>query len=47
VVEGRDGDRYRGVLDNDPPCASDLSSGAVVAFEPRHVIQIYGVSPES
>jgi uncharacterized protein YegJ (DUF2314 family) len=41
VVEGRDGAGYRGVLDNDPYCTSDLISGAVVVFEPRHVIQIY------
>ena len=42
IVEGRDGDGYRGVLDNDPYCTSDLRNGAVIEFEPRHVIQIYG-----
>jgi hypothetical protein len=41
VVEARDGNGYRGLLDNDPYCTSDLTSGAVVDFEPRHVIQIY------
>jgi uncharacterized protein YegJ (DUF2314 family) len=41
VVEARDGDGYRGALDNDPYCTKDLSSGAAVMFEPRHVIQIY------
>ena len=41
IVEGRDGDRYHGILDNDPYCTRDLVSGAAVMFEPRHVIQIY------
>jgi hypothetical protein len=41
VVGGREGDRYRGALDNDPYCTRDLISGASVDFEPRHVIQIY------
>jgi hypothetical protein len=41
VVDGGDGDRYRGALDNDPYCTRDLVNGAVVEFEPRHVIQIY------
>ena len=41
IVDGRDGGRYRGRLDNDPYCTSDLVSGAAVEFEPRHVIQIY------
>ena len=41
IVKGRDANRYRGVLDNDPYCTRDLVNGAVVEFEPRHVIQIY------
>ena len=41
IVRGRDGGRYRGELDNNPYCTSDLVSGAIVEFEPRHVIQIY------
>jgi len=41
IVEGRDGDRYHGILDNDPYCTRDLVSGAAVMFERRHVIQIY------
>jgi hypothetical protein len=41
VVEGCDGVGYRGVPDNDPCCTNDLINGAVVMFEPRHVIQIY------
>jgi len=41
IVQGRDGNGYRGVLDNDPYCTRDLVSGAIVEFEPRHVIQIY------
>jgi hypothetical protein len=41
IVRGRDGVRYRGELDNNPYCTNDLVSGAIVEFEPRHVIQIY------
>jgi uncharacterized protein YegJ (DUF2314 family) len=41
IVQRREGDRYHGVLDNDPYCTRDLVSGAEVVFEPRHVIQIY------
>ena len=41
IVEERDAGTYRGRLDNDPYCTSDLNSGAAVEFEPRHVIQIY------
>ena len=41
IVEECDGDRCRGVLDNDPYCTRDLVNGALVVFEPRHVIQIY------
>jgi uncharacterized protein YegJ (DUF2314 family) len=41
IVQRRDGDRYQGVLDNDPYCTRDLRNGAPVVFEPRHVIQIY------
>ena len=36
-----DGRTYRGELDNDPYCTSELKGGDPVAFEPRHVIQIY------
>jgi hypothetical protein len=41
IVNSREDDRYLGTLDNDPYCTKDLVSGALVAFEPRHVIQIY------
>jgi uncharacterized protein YegJ (DUF2314 family) len=33
--------RYIGILDNDPYCTNELSAGAVVEFEPKHVIQIH------
>ena len=32
---------YIGELDNDPYCTTELCAGAVVFFEPRHVIDIY------
>jgi hypothetical protein len=41
IVEARDRGIYRGQLDNDPYCTSDLAHGAAVEFEPRHVIQIH------
>ena len=41
IVDGFEGSIYRGVLDNDPYCTRDLVSGAIIVFEPRHVIQIY------
>jgi hypothetical protein len=40
-VTDRTGAGYRGELDNDPYCTTDLRSGERVLFEPRHVIQIY------
>ncbi len=41
VVAAHEGDRYRGVLDNDPFCTEAIRAGLEVDFEPRHVIQIY------
>ncbi len=41
IVDGRDGDLYRGVLDNDPECTNGLKAGAEVWFEGRHVIAVY------
>lgn len=32
---------YIGVLDNDAYCTNELQAGAIVAFQPRHIIQIY------
>ena len=40
-VTSREGQGYRGALDNDPHYTRDLAAGAEVAFEPRHVIRIY------
>jgi Uncharacterized protein conserved in bacteria (DUF2314) len=41
VVDRRDDGEYSGTLDNAPYCTNDFKSGAVIAFQPRHVIQIY------
>lgn len=37
-ITGRTGDRFEGVLDNEPRYIRDLAPGAVVRFDPRHVI---------
>lgn len=42
IVKKRSGwGRYEGVLDNDPYCTKHIVSGLELAFEARHVIQIY------
>jgi hypothetical protein len=42
IVKNRAGwGRYEGVLDNDPYCTKGIASGLQLAFEARHVIQIY------
>ena len=41
IVDGREGDLYRGVLDNDPECTDELKSGSEVWFQARHVIAVY------
>ena len=41
IVGERTGDRYVGILDNDPYCTDAIVHGIEVQFEPRHVIEIY------
>lgn len=41
----RDGDRFVGVLDNDPGYIADLASGDEVRFEARHVLQVDVADP--
>ena len=42
IVTRRSGwGRYEGVLDNDPVCTKGMAAGLALAFEARHVIQIY------
>ncbi|WP_440904789.1 DUF2314 domain-containing protein [Catenovulum sp. SX2] len=40
IVTEKSGDLYKGVLDNDPYCTSELKSGVSVEFEGRHIIAI-------
>jgi hypothetical protein len=40
-VTGRSDSLYTGELDNQPYCTNDMSPGFRVAFEPRHIINIY------
>ncbi|HCU85478.1 MAG TPA: DUF2314 domain-containing protein [Methylophilus sp.] len=41
MVKERTTNGYIGELDNDPYCTNELRHGALVEFEPAHVIQIY------
>ena len=41
LVEGREGSKYRGLLDNDPVSTDEIKSGMEVLFEARHVIDVY------
>ena len=41
VVTGGDASGYKGTLDNDPYSTDRIKAGHAVAFEPRHVIDIY------
>lgn len=46
-VKERNAAGYVGELDNDPYCTTELRAGAVVLFEPRHVIDIYRERPDA
>jgi hypothetical protein len=41
VVQGLANGMYLGELNNDPYCTDGMKAGMRVAFEPRHVIQVY------
>lgn len=41
VVGERQGPFYTGTLDNDAYCTGEFKAGRMIAFEPRHVIQIW------
>jgi len=41
IVEKVRKGNYVGVLDNDPYCTESIRHGLVVAFQPKHVIQIH------
>lgn len=46
AVSGKRGETYLGVLDNDPTTTTTIRSGLKVAFEARHVIQIWSDAVE-
>ena len=41
LITSGDSAGYTGKLDNDPYCMDKIKAGLEVAFEPRHVIEIY------
>lgn len=41
-VVGRDGDRYRGALENQPTFVRGLSNGDPLTFGPEHVFAVMG-----
>lgn len=41
IVTGREGNLYRGELDNQPYCTDEMNPGLPVCFEARHVINIF------
>jgi uncharacterized protein YegJ (DUF2314 family) len=40
-VVSKDGNQYKGLLDNDPATTQSIKAGDEVIFSPEHIIQIY------
>jgi uncharacterized protein YegJ (DUF2314 family) len=40
-IVSKEGNRYKGFLDNDPYSTNSIKAGDEVVFSPEHIIQIY------